>query len=200
MMATTHALAGLGLGALSVLVAPELAPAAMIGGYAGGAFPDLDLPAAHRKTLHFPVYYAIAAVPALGMAVLVPTATTVGIALFVLAAALHSVTDAFGGGLELRPWEGTSERAVYSHYHGRWLRPRRWVGYDGSPADLALAGALAVPILPFVEWPTARLLVVTSLSVSVVYTLIRKRLADIDENTAAHISDPVLPYVPDRYR
>ncbi len=105
----------------------------------------------------------------------------------------------FGGGLELRPWEGTSEQAVYSHYHGRWLRPRRWVGYDGSPADLALASALAAPMLLFVEWRVVGPLVVITVGISAIYMLVRKRLPDIEENPAAFVPNPVLPYVPDRY-
>ena len=101
------------------------------------------------------------------------------------------MSDRFGGGLELRPWEGTSERAVYSHYYGRLLRPRRWVGHDGSPADLPLAGALAVPLL-LVEWRVVGPLVASTVGVSAVYTLVRKRLPDIEENTAAFVSDRYL--------
>ncbi|WP_369685634.1 metal-dependent hydrolase [Salinibaculum rarum] len=197
-MATTHALAGLLLGALTVLVAPELAPAAMLAGFAGGLFPDLDLYGNHRKTLHFPVYYSVAAVPALAVALLVPTAASVGLAVFLLAAALHSVTDMFGGGLELRPWEGTSERAVYSHYHGRWLRPRRWVDYDGSPTDLALASAFALPVF-FIEWSAVDPLVTLAVAVSGVYTVVRKRLPDVAENLSLFVPARIRPYVPERY-
>ncbi|WP_340098083.1 metal-dependent hydrolase [Salinibaculum salinum] len=198
MMATTHALAGLLLGALTLFVAPELAPAAMLAGFAGGLFPDLDLYGKHRKTLHFPVYYSVATVPALVLAILVPTAQSVGLATFLLAAALHSVTDIFGGGLELRPWEGTSERAVYSHYHGRWLRPRRWVTYDGSPTDLALASTFALPLL-FVEWGVIDPLVTVALGISGVYTIVRKHLPDVAETLTGAIPAQVRPYVPERY-
>lgn len=198
-MATTHGLAGLGLGALALLVTPELAPVTMLAGLAGGVFPDLDLYAEHRKTLHFPVYYTLLALGALGIALAVLSPLTVGIAAFLSAAAVHSVTDVFGGGLELRPWEGTSERAVYSHYHGRWLRPRRWVGYDGAPGDLALASALALPPLLFVEWQLLDPLVTAAVGVSGLYTLVRKRLADLAEDAAAVVPAPVRPYVPERY-
>jgi hypothetical protein len=199
MMATTHGLAGLLLGSLTLLVAPELAPIAMLAGLAGGIFPDLDLYGAHRKTLHFPVYYTLAGLVALGVALAVTMPSTVAIAVFLLAAALHSLTDMFGGGLELRPWQGTSERAVYSHYHGRWLTPRRWVGYDGAPGDLALATAFALPLLVFVDWHLVAPLVTGAIAVSGVYTLVRKRLADLAEDTAAFVPAPVRPYVPERY-
>ena len=198
-MATTHGLAGLLLGSVALVVAPEFAPAAMVAGFAGGVFPDLDLYAEHRKTLHFPVYYSLVALVTVGVALAAPSSITVGVAVFLLAAALHSLTDMFGGGLELRPWEGTSERAVYSHYHGRWIRPRRWVGYDGAPGDLALASALAIPPLLFVDWQLVEPVVVGAVGVSGVYTLVRKRLADLAENAAAFIPAPVRPYVPERY-
>jgi hypothetical protein len=199
MMATTHGLAGLLLGSVALVVAPEFAPAAMVAGLAGGVFPDLDLYAEHRKTLHFPVYFSLVALVALAVALAVPSSITVGVAVFLLAAALHSVTDVFGGGLELRPWEGTSERAVYSHYHGRWIRPRRWVGYDGAPGDLALASALAIPPLLFLDWQLVEPVVVGAVGISGLYTLVRKRLADLAENTAAFMPSPVRPYVPERY-
>src|SRR6056297_1290775 len=105
MMATTHALAGLALAALVAPIAPEHAPTAAAAGLAGGVFPDLDLYAGHRRTLHFPVYYAVAAAPAVAFAALAPSALTVGVAVFLAAAALHAASDALGGGLELEPWK-----------------------------------------------------------------------------------------------
>jgi hypothetical protein len=198
MMATTHALVGLLLGGTALFLAPEFATVATVAGFAGGLFPDLDLYGAHRKTLHFPVYYWVAAAPALALAAAVPTAVTVALAIFLTAAAVHSLSDAVGGGLELRPWEGTSEEAVYSHYHGRWLRPRRWVGYDGSPADLALAAVLALPSLAVATGPVDTL-VTLAVGVSLVYAVVRKRLADVAEHTAAFIPAPVRPYIPERY-
>ena len=200
MMATTHALAGLLLGALWAGIAPEFGVVAMLAGFAGGVFPDIDLYWAHRKTLHFPVYYSVAAVPALAAAAAVPAPATVAVALFVLAAAVHSLTDVFGGGLELRPWEGTSEEAVYSHYHGRWLRPRRWVAYDGAPADLALASVLAVPPLFVAGSGSVDALVAAALFVSMGYAAVRKRLPDLAEGVEPFVPAPVRPYVPERYR
>lgn len=53
MMATTHALAGLLLGAVALLVAPDFASVTMLTGFVGGVFPDLDLPGKHRKRYTF---------------------------------------------------------------------------------------------------------------------------------------------------
>jgi len=202
MMATTHALAGMALASVVTLLAPEFAPVAVVAAGAGGVFPDLDMPGRHRRTLHFPVYYSLVSVCLLAVALVVPTPVTVALAAFVGAAALHSVSDVLGGGLELRPWEGTSDRAVYDHYRGQWLRPRRWVRYDGAPEDVALAGLLAVPTLalaggsgPFLATalsvesiqavalsgglvPT---LVVALVGVSVAYGLVRKPLVALGE-------------------
>ena len=197
MMATTHVFAGLAVAAAVAVVAPQFAVAVAAAAILGGLFPDFDLYAGHRKTLHFPVYYGALAVPASLAALLVPTALTVGLAVFLLAAGLHSATDRFGGGLELRPWEATSERAVYSHYHGRWLAPRRWIRYDGAPEDLLLAGVLAVPALLVFEAPIGTV-VLLLLAVSVGYALVRKPLVDLGQWLLERAPESVVSLVPDR--
>src|SRR6056297_2165666 len=111
MMATTHALFGMALGAVALFVAPEYATVAILAGGVGGLFPDLDLAGDHRKDLHFPVYYSLAAIPALALAFLAPSTATVAVGVFLASVALHSASDALGGGLELRPWEATSDEA-----------------------------------------------------------------------------------------
>jgi len=203
-MATTHALAGVLVGVAALPLAPGAGTSLLLAGFVGGLAPDLDLYFAHRRTLHFPVYLPVAAGGAAGLALAATTTATLALAVFLAAAALHAVTDLFGGGLELRPWEATSERAVYSHFHGRWLAPRRLVPYDGAPSDLALASVLALPGLLAVEGggsagePLAAL-VTAALVVSVAYTLVRKRLPTLAESVAALVPERARPYVPDRY-
>jgi hypothetical protein len=198
MMATTHALAGALLGSVALLVAPESAPAAVLAGLAGGVFPDLDLYAGHRRTLHFPVYYTATALAAVGLAALTPTTWSVALAVFLLAAALHAVSDAFGGGLELKPWRGESERAVYDHYRGQWVPPRRWVRYDGAPEDFALALVLAAPAVALHDG-VVQTLVVAAVLVSGVYALLRKPLVVVAEWLVARIPESALAYVPERF-
>ncbi|WP_227261561.1 metal-dependent hydrolase [Salarchaeum japonicum] len=195
MMATTHALVGF---AIAVLVAPDAAPAVLAAGFAGGAFPDLDLYAGHRKTLHFPVYYALLALPLGLLAAFAPGTWTLAAAVFVVAAAVHSAMDAFGGGLELRPWEGTSDRAVYDHFNGRWLPPKRWVRYDGAPEDLGLAAVAAVPPILAVSGGL-ELLAFGALAVSAVYVLVRKPMVAVAEWLVARTPPTVLDYVPERF-
>ncbi|AFZ72302.1 hypothetical protein [Natronobacterium gregoryi] len=180
MMATTHVFVGLVLAAAVTATTPEYAVPAAIAAIVGGLFPDLDVCARHRKTLHFPVYYWVLALPVSLVAFFVPTTATVAVAVFLLSAAAHALSDHVGGGLAARPWEGSSRRAVYSHYHGRWLEPRRWVAYDGSPGDLALAGILAVPAL-FVFEGSIHSLVVTMLVVSIGYAVFRRYFAGVGE-------------------
>lgn len=194
-MATTHALVGL---AIAVLVAPDAAPAVLAAGFLGGAFPDFDLYAGHRKTLHFPVYYALLALPFGLLAAVAPGTWTLAAALFVVAAAVHSAMDAFGGGLELRPWEGTSDRAVYDHFNGRWLPPKRWVRYDGAPEDLGLAAVAAVPPI-LVLSGGLELVAVGALAVSAVYVLVRKPMVAVAEWLVARTPPTVLDYVPERF-
>ncbi|OTF01258.1 hypothetical protein B9G49_03330 [Halorubrum sp. SD683] len=199
MMLPTHVLAGMLLATPLALVGPELAPIGFVAGFLGGLTPDLDMYVGHRRTLHYPVYYPVIAVPALLAAALAPSPVTVGAAFFLLGAAFHSVTDMYGGGLELRPWEGNSDKAVYDHHRDRWIPPRRGVRYDGAVEDLALSVAMSVPLYLLLDGPLRRLVVATVI-VAAVYAVLRRRLAD-----AAAVFFPLLPavldpYVPERYR
>lgn len=199
-MLPTHALAGMLLAVPLVVVAPELASAGFVAGFLGGIVPDLDMYVGHRRTLHYPVYYSAFAVPALFLALAFPSVATVGAAFALLGAALHSVTDAYGGGLELRPWEGNSDRAVYDHYHGRWVAPRRGVRYDGAVEDLAIAVGLSVPLFALVGDGRLLLVVAGTLIVAVAYTALRRRLAEIAATLVSALPDAVDPYLPQRYR
>jgi hypothetical protein len=200
MMATTHALAGALLGVGMLFLAPEYAPLALVAGAAGGLLPDLDLYADHRRRLHFPVYGSVAAAVAVLIAVLVPGPWTVGAAVLLTAAALHAVGDAFGGGLELRPWEGNSERAVYDHFNGRWIAPRRWIRYDGSPEDVALSAVLALPTLwAFGHLPVVRRVVTGVLLASAGYAAARKHVARLAVYVVGCLPGPVAAALPDRF-
>ena len=189
MMATTHALFGMALGAVALFVAPEYATVAIAAGGVGGLFPDLDLAGDHRKDLHFPVYYSLAAIPALAFAALAPSAVTIAVGVFLASAALHAASDALGGGLELRPWEETSQLAVYDHFNGRWVAPRRWIRYDGAPEDLLAATVFAVPGLLYAD--QLQMAVLALLALSAGYTLVRKRLVDFGENVADRLPSVV---------
>lgn len=178
MMAMTHALAGLLVGALALPLVPALAPTALAAGFLGGLAPDLDIFATHRRTLHFPVYgppvAALLAVPA----ILVPGNVTVFVAVFAGAAALHAAMDVAGGGLGLQPWLQEDDRAVYSHALGRWIAPWGPIEYDGAPADFLLALALGLPLLVVGSGPVWWL-VVGLLGTAAGYVLVRKRLVAI---------------------
>jgi hypothetical protein len=199
MMLPTHALAGTLLALPVALAAPDAASGVLGAGFLGGVVPDLDMYVGHRRTLHYPIYYSAVALPAATAVVLAPAGPTAALTAFLLAAAAHSVADVFGGGLELRPWEATSTRAVYDHYHGRWIAPRRWIGYDGSPADLALATVLAAPLLLVVE-PPFQWLVAGTLVVAVTYVTVRRTLPVVAEQLVAVLPAWATTRLPARYR
>jgi len=197
MMATTHALAGVALAVAVSLFVPEAGGLPVLAAAVGGFFPDFDLTGDHRKTLHFPVYYSVAALLAGVVTAAVTTPTTLAVTLFLAAAALHSVMDAAGGGLEPRPWLGQGERAVYNHASGRWIAPRRWVRYDGAPEDLVLSGALALPALLVLDG-TAQLGIAGALGISVVYTALRKPLVALADRVVPQIPEDVFDRLPTR--
>lgn len=204
MMLPTHALAGMAAALPFALAVPEFAGIALLAGFVGGLLPDLDMYAGHRKSLHYPVYYPVLAGPALVVAVLAPGPVAVGAAFLLLGAGLHSAMDVFGGGLELYPWAATSDRAVYDHFRGRWLAPRRVIPYDGSPTDLALAAVLGLSLALAADTILVSWLVATALAVAIVYTAVRRRLPDvavwlIDSALGTRLPEPVRARVPDRY-
>ncbi|WP_254765794.1 metal-dependent hydrolase [Salinilacihabitans rarus] len=199
MMLPTHALGGMLLAAPLLAVAPEFATVGLLAGLVGGVLPDLDMYVGHRKTLHYPVYYPALAAVAVPLAALAPSPPTVVAAFLLLGAAAHCVADVFGGGLELRPWEGTSDRAVYDHYRGRWIPPRRAIRYDGSPEDFLLTAAFAAPLLAALDGPL-RVVVAAAVVVAGVYVALRRTLAAVAAALVAALPSSALSYVPNRYR
>lgn len=202
MMLPTHALGGMAIALVALYAAPEVAGVALLAGLLGGIFPDLDLYVGHRKTLHYPVYFSVLALPALALAALLPTSWTVFAAFFLAGAAVHSASDVLGGGLELRPWEATSEHAVYDHRRGRWIAPRRWIRYDGSPGDLLLSCVLAVPLALALDgllyWT-----VIGALAVGTIYAVVRRFLPTLAAALVGvftpRLPDHVVDRVPARY-
>jgi hypothetical protein len=175
MMATTHLFVGLAIASGVAVLAPEYAVVAAIGAVVGGLAPDIDIVATHRKTLHFPVYYAVLSIPAVILALLRPGVTSVGVALFSVAAAAHSLSDVIGNGPDPRPWANPTSRAVYLHPTGRWVRARRWIRYDGAPEDFLLGLAMAVPaLLVYRGNGLVQAILGIGIAVSFLYTLFRK--------------------------
>ncbi len=175
-MVLTHIAVGMALSLPVALVAPQFATVAAIGGAVGGSVPDVDLLIGeHRRTLHFPVLYWPPAIAACALALAVASPAAVGVALAVVAAAVHSTSDVLGAGEELRPWERTNPDAVYDHLRGQWLRARYVVRYDGAPEDLALTVAFATPVVVSLDG-APRWIAVSIVVVAVPYACFRKRL------------------------
>jgi hypothetical protein len=198
MMVTTHALYGMAVGASMLAIAPEYAPVAMLVGFVAGVLPDLDTYATHRRTFHFPVYSFLVAVPSAAVAVLAPSVVSVSLATALVALWLHAVMDVADGGLSLQPWADRPDRAVYSHFHGRWVAPRRVVEYDGAPADFLLALAAGVPLL-MLTTGSLRTVVVGTLVLSAGYVLVRKRLVDIATVAIRYTPARLSVFVPRRF-
>ncbi|MFB6080282.1 MAG: metal-dependent hydrolase [Haloferacaceae archaeon] len=199
MMLPTHVLVGLALAAPLLVLAPEHAPVALAGALAGSALPDLDLYLDHRRYLHYPTGYALAALPAAAAAALVGTPAAVALAFLLAGAALHCRMDRYGGGLELRPWEEGSDRGVYDHVRGRWLPPRRWIRYDGAPEDVLLAALVGLPLVVELHGPF-RWVALVALAVGGAYGLVRRRLADLAPRVLARVPRSLAVRAPDRYR
>lgn len=183
MMTSTHTVVGAGLGLVTGAIAPELATPALVVGAIGGTFPDADLLATHRRSLHFPVGYGVLAILTGGLAVAQPTPQLVLLAVFLCASVVHCAMDVFAGGVEPHPWEANSTKGVYNHLTGRWIRPRRWVRYAGAPEDLGLVILASVPVLTMTTGG-ARFAVMVMLVCSAFFTIYRRRLGRLGERLA----------------
>jgi hypothetical protein len=190
---------GLAIATPLLVISPDHATVALGGALLGSVFPDLDLYAGHRRSLHYPTGYTLAAVPAVGGAILLQTPLLVVLAALLIGAALHCRMDRYGGGLELRPWEGTSERAVYDHARGGWRTPKRWIRYDGAPEDVFLMLLLGVPLVVVLDGPF-QWVVVAALLVGCTYGLLRRRLAALAPVVFEKVPEPVTEHVPERYQ
>jgi hypothetical protein len=199
MMLPTHVVVGLAIASPLLVLAPDHAGVALTGILVGSVLPDLDMYAGHRRSLHFPTGYSIAAVPLLVTAFVSGPSVLLALALLFVGAALHCRMDRYGGGLELRPWEGTSDRAVYDHVRGEWRPPKRWIRYDGAPEDVLLMVLLGAPLLLVLEGPF-RFLVLAAMVVGGTYGLLRRRFPDMAPVVVQHVPEPVVHHVPERYR
>ena len=198
MMLPTHAVVGLAVAAPLLLVAPDHAAVALGGALLGSVLPDLDMYAGHRRSLHYPTGYTIVAAPAAVIAGVLRTPLSVAVAFLLVGAALHCRMDRYGGGLELRPWEATSDRAVYDHARGRWRSPKRWIRYDGAPEDVLLVVVLGIPLVAVLDAPFQWF--AAALGVGVTYGALRRRLANLAPTVFASAPEPLADHVPERYR
>jgi hypothetical protein len=171
-MIFTHVLLGALIGAVYSLLASDYTTVAVFAGILGGGSPDLDMALTHRKSFHYPIISSVIAVIAGVLVVLVPSVWTVFLFFFLLAAAVHSVTDILGGGKEMRPWLEMDERAVYNHITDEWVRPRRII-YDGSISDLAIS-VITAAVLFYLLPSSFDPLIATILGLGIVYAILRR--------------------------
>lgn len=174
-MVFTHVLVGILLGAVFGAVFPAFTPLAVYAGILGGGLPDVDMVFTHRRTLHFPVGFSVAALVLGPFALVSPNPFSVFLFVAVLAAAIHCLMDTLGGGKEMRPWREVDDRAVYNHVTGEWINPRRII-YDGSARDLVISVTAAVGSLYLLR-PRFVTTVVILLGFAILYAGLRRWIA-----------------------
>lgn len=180
-MVLTHIAVGMALSLPVALLAPEFGTVAAIGGAIGGIIPDIDLfVGEHRRTLHFPVLSWPIAIAGCAITLAVPSSLAVVVSAALVAAAVHSTSDMFGAGTELRPWERTNPNAVYDHLRERWLPARYVVRYDGAPEDLALTVVFAALIAVSLDG-SPRWIAVAAVAIAIPYVVFRKQLPEYFE-------------------
>lgn len=192
MMATTHGFMSLAVAVVTLPVADEYVspPLLLAVAFVGGVAPDLDVIATHRKTLHYPFVLPLCTLVLLVGFSLTSSSGLLLAAVAIGAAALHSVSDVFAGGVEAEPWKRTSEEAVYNHLLSRWHRPRRYVRYAGAPEDVLLGASFAAVALGSgVTSPTVDRLLLGVLALTGLFALSRKRLGGLSRRVVGVVPD-----------
>lgn len=198
MMLTTHLLTGILIAIPVVILHPTLGLPVLTGAVLGSLIPDLDLYFGHRRTLHYPTLAIITSIPLLLLAAITVHPIIITAAVTVLAMGIHARMDLYGGGLELRPWNNNSDKAVYDHINGQWKTPKRLIRYDGSPEDVGLALILSIPPLLLFDgilW----YIVITAVIISVLYGIMRKHIVNFGVRIIAQTPQPILSLLPERY-
>jgi hypothetical protein len=198
-MAPTHAYIGATLALVSMSVTGSYAaPSGILAAsFLGGVLPDFDLVTSHRKTLHFPVLYPVAACLLAVLSLALGWQSLFLLAIAVGSAGVHSLTDIFAGGLGYEPWRGTSKKAVYNHVAGRWHRPRGLVRYSGAPEDCILCAVFAVPVFVASETgPTADAALAVVLVGAGLYTATRRRLSLFAASARSLLPNAILDRLP----
>lgn len=178
MMLPTHISSGLLIAGIFSHIFPEYTSVFLIAIVIGSILPDLDLIiGTHRKTLHYPIYSLLGVVISAGISPLFTGVYGVILVGFFIGVFQHSISDVLGGGVEEKPWERTSDKAVYSHYNDKWLPPTYHLGYDGSLKDvfaLTILLILSWMLLPYNQYVTGFILLL--FVIGVLYASVRKLL------------------------
>lgn len=146
MMASTHILSGALIGLIFSWFESGLLLQFVAVGVVGGVLPDLDLLWEHRKTLHRPFQFSIL------MAASLITWWMAGNLLLLFGAvlfsglAVHSLSEVLSQGKTMNPDLHESDRGIYNHMTGEWIRPRNVVAV-ASEQDLLFTYLLALPLL-----------------------------------------------------
>jgi len=179
MMASTHILTGALAGWLASSGLNAGGVPVVWAGAMGGLVPELDfLIGHHRKSLHYPYSYFIAALPLAVLYVLAPSSLILMLAAGFLSAGIHSSMDILAGA-ELRSWdeERWQNTAVYDHIRGRWIEPRRIV-YGGSKADLLLSVIIYLIAMYFVSDIVLQTIFTALIAFSFAYTVLVRRITE----------------------
>lgn len=174
-MLFTHLAVSLLLGLAAFQFVPSMT--VVVTAVLAGAGPDMDMFWEHRKTLHRPFQAIIAGSLFFLLYYIsgynIPLLVSVGCA----SISLHCLLDILSNGKTAKPREKTDDRAVYSHFTGSWIEPRRLVT-DGSTGDfvlLSVSGLAAMLISPLAEIRVFAAFFVVS---GLIYSVIMKRFRD----------------------
>lgn len=176
MMISSHALIGGLIGLVSIAIRPDIVPAVVLAGMAGGLVPDLDMVMHHRRTLHFPVLGLMATLGSGVLAIVSGSTPILFLAVFFAGMTVHCLSDVLGEGKVFRHWEESDPRGAYDHLNDRWLEARGWLA-TGTVHDLwigLVAGVILIAAVPTLAVPVGVLM-----GVSIVYAATLRRLADV---------------------
>mgnify|MGYP006265906321 CR=1 FL=1 len=199
MMLPTHIIVGMFLSLSVLYIEPNYINSVILVSIFGSLIPDLDMYYGHRKTLHYPVFCSIATLLSFCILIFITNIYSISLFFFFMTLSIHPLLDILSSGLEIRPWENTSKKAVYNHYSKQWIAPLHIIPYDGSKEDLSVLLILSIPLMVYLGQPFYSLIIVLNI-IGILYTLSRKILPEFIKPVIKIVPDNYRKYIPDRYQ
>lgn len=181
MMLPTHIVIGILISIPITSIYPNFTNLILLSSIFGSLLPDLDMIyMTHRKTLHPILLYLILTFLLFIIYVITEIFVIALLSIVFFNSFIHTIGDISGTGAEKYPWEQNNDKSIYSIVLNRWIKSRRYILYDGSTRDLMVLLISSILVIYYTNIQYVKYSVILCTLIGVIYTLLRKKLPDIE--------------------